>query len=136
MFGNVREVQFRSFRDWTQDALGVVTGLKILVVREPETLVLEIMRDAARPDWILVWELGRLGAEVQLRSDLGNSAHAKQDPIQALVQRVSVVAVKEQQRPALLKLSPEVPKQFNLSVRFVDPSRFFADDVWTSNVQA
>ena len=49
----------------------------------------------------------------------------EQDAVQALVERVAVVAVEEQERLAFLQLSPKVAKQFDLAVRFEDPPELF-----------
>ena len=49
----------------------------------------------------------------------------EQDAVQALIERVAVVAVEEQQRLVLLQLSPKVAQQFDLPVRFKDPAELF-----------
>jgi hypothetical protein len=67
MLGNVGEVEQRPFRDEAQDVLRVVTSLEVFVVRKSESLVLEVVRDGAGPDGILVGELRQLGPEVKLR---------------------------------------------------------------------
>ena len=47
VFGDVREVQHRPFRDKAEDVLCVVTSLEVFVIWEPETLLLEIVCNAA-----------------------------------------------------------------------------------------
>ena len=63
MLGDVGEVEHRPFRDEAEDVLRVVTGLEVFVVGEPEALVLEVVRDAAGPDRVLVRELRQLRPE-------------------------------------------------------------------------
>ena len=60
-------------------------------------------------DQIGYWSgiLRQLLAEEQLRTDLRNAADAQQDSVQALIERVAVVAVEEDER---LVSSPAFPR--------------------------
>ena len=93
------------------------------MVGESEALVLEVVGDAAGPDRILVRVLRRLLAEVKLRADVRDAADAEQDAVQALVERVAVVAVEEDQRLVLLQLPPEVREQCRSVGQVRRPSR-------------
>ena len=136
LFGDVGEVQHRPFRDEAEDVLRVVTGLEVFVVGEPEALVLEVVRDAAGPDGILVRELRRLGSEVKLRADLRDAADAQQDAVQALIERVAVVAVEEDERLVLFQLSPKILEQCDLPVGFKDPAELLVLLVATPGCRA
>ena len=92
------------------------------MIRKPKALFLEIVRDAAGPDWILVRDTSAGSCRSIVGTDLGNAADAEQDAVQALIKRVAVVAVEEYERLVLLQLSPEVAEQFNLPVGFKNPT--------------
>ena len=72
-----------------------MTGLEVFVVRQPEALVLEVVRNAAGPDGVLVREFRQFGPKVKLRANLRDAADAQQDTVQTLIKRVAVVAVEK-----------------------------------------
>ena len=123
MLGDVGEVEHRPFRDEAEDVLRVVTGFEVFVIRQAEALVLEVVRDAAGPDGILVRELRQLGPEEELRADLRDAADAQEDAVQALIERVAVVAVEEEERLVLLQLPPKVRAAVRSAGRVQRPSR-------------
>jgi hypothetical protein len=135
MFADVGEVQHRPFRDEAEDILGVVTSLKVFVIGEPQALVLEIVRDAAGPDRVLVRELWQFGPEEELGADLRNAADAQEDTVQAFIERIAMIAVEEQQRLVLLQLAPKIAQQGDLPVGLKDPAELFVLNVRVPNVE-
>ena len=79
--------------------------------------------------------LGQLLTEEQLRTNLRNAADAQKDAVQAFIKRVAVVAIEEHQRLALLQLSPKLAKQFDLPVRFKDPTELLVLSVGFPDAQ-
>jgi hypothetical protein len=77
-----------------------MTALEVLVIGQPEALVLKVVGDAPGPDRVLVGVFRKLLSEVDLVADLGDPPGTQQDATGVLVERVAVIAVEEDERVA------------------------------------
>src|SRR6516164_2855703 len=66
MLRDVGKTQYGPFGDEADNVLRIISDIQVFVIRKPEALILEVVRDAPRPDWVLIRVLRQLPSKKQL----------------------------------------------------------------------